>query len=156
VRPFREEGVGWVGHGAQTVVRHLEDADLAGRAEAVLDPAQHPETGGRLQREGGVDDVLDDLRPGDRALLRHVADQHQRAAGGLGGLHQEGGGVADLGERAGGCALLGRQGLDRVDDRQRGRLAGQVIGDRVRIGAAQQFDVPADAEARGAQLDLRR
>ena len=56
---------------------HLEDADLVGRAEAVLDRAQDAELVAALalEVEHGVDHVLDDARAGDLAVLGDVADE---------------------------------------------------------------------------------
>ena len=57
--------------------RHLEHADLVGRAEAVLDRAQDAEmmAAFALEIEHGVDHVLDDARAGDLAVLGDVADE---------------------------------------------------------------------------------
>ena len=81
-----EEQLGRVGDLAQALVRHLEDADLVGRAEAVLDRAQDAEVMAAfaLEIEHGVDHVLDDARAGDLAVLGDVADQHDGRTGRLG------------------------------------------------------------------------
>ena len=65
---------------------HLEDADLVGRAEAVLDRAQDAELVAALalEVEHGVDHVLDDARAGDLAVLGDVADEDDRGAAALG------------------------------------------------------------------------
>ena len=62
------------------VVAHLEDADLVGRAEPVLDAAQDAVlvVPVALQVEHGVDHVLQHARSGDRAFLGDMADEHHR------------------------------------------------------------------------------
>jgi hypothetical protein len=56
---------------------HLEDADLVGRAEAVLDRAQDAELVAALalEIEHGIDHVFDHAGAGDLAVLRDMADQ---------------------------------------------------------------------------------
>ena len=56
---------------------HLEDADLVGRAEAVLHRAQDAELMAALafEIEHRIDQMLDRLGPGDLAVLGDVADQ---------------------------------------------------------------------------------
>ena len=65
----------------QPLLGHREHAELVHRAEAVLHRAHQAKSGVRiaLEVEHGVDDVLEHARPGDRALLRDVADEEQRA-----------------------------------------------------------------------------
>jgi hypothetical protein len=67
-------------------VGHGEDAEFIDRAEAVLDRADQAEAGMgvALEIEHGIDDVFEHARPGQRALLGHVADQDDRDAGLLG------------------------------------------------------------------------
>ena len=69
-----------VGDLDQAALPHLEDADLAGRAEAVLERAERAEGPLPLALEvkHAVDQVLEGAGPGQRALLGHVADQDQR------------------------------------------------------------------------------
>ena len=57
---------------------HLEQAQLVGAPEAVLDRPQQPEgvVAVALERQHRVDDVLEDARPGQRAVLGDVADEH--------------------------------------------------------------------------------
>ena len=61
---------------------HLEDGELVRRAEAVLRRAQHAVgvVAVALELEHAVDEVLEHARPGDRAVLRHVADEERRDA----------------------------------------------------------------------------
>ena len=63
-------------------VGQLEAADLVGRAVAVLHRAHQPQRRVplALEVEDDVDQVLEHARPGDRAVLGHVADEHRRDA----------------------------------------------------------------------------
>ena len=80
-----EQGRG-VGDLHQPGVGHLEDADLVGRAEAVLDRPQDAELMAALafEIEHGIDHVLEHPRAGDHALLGDMADQQQAEAAALG------------------------------------------------------------------------
>ena len=139
-----EEELGWVGDLAQALVRHLEDADLVGRAEAVLHRAQDAEmvAAFALEIEHGVDHVLDDARPGDLAFLGDVADEHDRGAGGFG--------VADDGLRRGAhlrdgagrrIGKVGPQRLDRIEDDEVGPPAfGERGEDVLDIGFGGELD----------------
>ena len=70
------------GHALQAGARHLEDAELVRRAEAVLRRPQHPVrvVAIALELEHAVDEVLEHARAGDRAVLRHVADEEESNA----------------------------------------------------------------------------
>ena len=72
-----KEELGRIGDLLQSGAGHLEDADLVGRAEAVLHGAQDAELvrALALEREHGIDHVLDDAGPGDLAVLGDVADE---------------------------------------------------------------------------------
>ena len=69
---------------------HFEHADLVGRAEAVLHRAQDAELlrAFALERQHGVDHVLDHARAGDLAVLGDMADQDDRRPGALGEADQ--------------------------------------------------------------------
>jgi hypothetical protein len=75
-----EEHLRRIGDLAKSVLGHLEDADLVGGSETVLRRSQDAEgvETFALEVEDGVDDVLEDARPRDRALLRDVADEEDR------------------------------------------------------------------------------
>ncbi len=62
-----------------------------------------PERGVALALEGEhrVDEVLERLRPGERAVLRDVPDEDDRDPLPLGELHQPQGGLADLADAPG-------------------------------------------------------
>ncbi|HEX4634792.1 MAG TPA: ATPase domain-containing protein, partial [Rhizomicrobium sp.] len=79
-----------IGDFGQALAGHLEDADLVGGAETVLDRAQHAEvmTPLTFEIEHRVDQMFDRLGPGNLAVLGDMADQQQRRAAGLGVAHQ--------------------------------------------------------------------
>ena len=115
-----------VRHGAQAVVAHLEDADLPGRAEAVLDRGQHAEgvVAVAVEGEDGVDQVLHRPRPGQVAVLGHVAHQEQRGAARLRHSGQSFDAGPHLGQAAGRLAQVGvRDGLERVHHHERRAVA---------------------------------
>ena len=73
---------------ARPFARHLEDADVVRRAEAVLQRAQRPvrALALALELQHAVDEVLEHARAGERALLRDVPDEQDRGARALGDL----------------------------------------------------------------------
>ena len=84
----RQEEGRRVGNFGQTVARHLENADLVGRAEPVLDRTQDAELVPALafEIEDGVDHVFDDARPGDLAVLGYMTHQNDRGSAAFGEL----------------------------------------------------------------------
>ncbi len=144
----------------EAVLVHLEDADLAGRAEAVLERAQRAIGPLALALEGqdAVDQVLEHPRSRDRALLGHVPDQDHGHAALLREPHQATRHLAHLPDRAGAAghrrvvehlhrvddADLRPLGLDRREHRVEVRLGDDRHAERGR------------AEALRAQLDLGR
>ena len=68
-----------VGHADEAALGHLEQPELVGGAEPVLHRAQQPEgvVPVALEREHGVDDVLEHPGAGERAVLGDVADEHR-------------------------------------------------------------------------------
>ena len=144
----------------QSLVAHLEDARLVGRAEAVLERAQRAvgPLALALERQHAVDEVLEHARAGERALLRHVADEHDRDAAGLRDAHQAAGDLADLPDRAGRAGQPGGvQHLDRVDDADVGPLGLDRRDDGVEIGLGDdRHRERRRPEPLGAQPDLGR
>ena len=118
----REEGAGRIGDLHQPGVVHLEDADLVGRAEAVLGRPQQAHRGVPLALEADhrVDQVLERLGPGDRAVLGDVPDEDDGDPVALGQVHQAQRRLAHLADAAGRAVELvdGRR-LDRIDDDER-------------------------------------
>ena len=106
---------------AMPVGAEVEAADLVDRAEAVLHRPDHPEArvAVALEVQHHVDEVLEHPRPGDRAVLGDVADDHGGDVAGLGHADQRGRDLLDLGDAAGHAVDAGRaDGLDGVDDEQ--------------------------------------
>src|SRR6266540_1760442 len=116
---LRKENRRRVGHAAQALVGHRENAQLVHRPEAVLERADQAKALVRvaLEIEHRVHDVLDHARAGDRALLGDVADQHDDGAAPLRIAGEMRHAFAHLCDRAGsGSEALRIERLDRVDD----------------------------------------
>ena len=106
--------------------------------------------------EHDVDQVLEQPRAGDRAVLGDVADQHRRDAALLGDPDEGVGDLAHLGDAACGAVDLGwRDGLHRVEDEQ-ARLDGvDLAEDRAEVGLGGEPELGVDgADAVGAQPHL--
>ena len=88
--PVGQEHAAGVGHALEALLRHLEQAELLGGPEAVLHHPQQAQgvVAVALERQDGVDHVLEHAGPGQRAVLGDVAHQHDGAAAALGLLHQ--------------------------------------------------------------------
>ena len=80
---------------------HLHEPELVGRAEAVLQRAQHAQRvmAIALEREHRVDDVLERARPGEPTVLRDVPDEQGRDVVLLREPHELLRAVAHLGDR---------------------------------------------------------
>ncbi len=88
-----------------------------------------------LELEHNVDQVLEDTRPGDRAVLGHMADQDRGHASVLGHADERGGDLADLGDPAGRAVGVGPgHGLYGVEYQQRGLDLLDLTQDRREIG----------------------
>jgi hypothetical protein len=114
-----EEQPARVGEPDDADVGQVEAADLVGRAVAVLHRADQPQPGVpvALELDHDVDEVLEDARTGDRAVLGHVADEEDRDAAALGRLDEAGRHLADLADVAGRpLDLSAGDGLHGVDD----------------------------------------
>ncbi len=137
---------------------HLEDADLARRAEAVLERAQRPVGTLALafEREHAVDQVLEHPRAGDRALLRHVPDQDHGHAALLREPHQAARHLAHLSDRARAAGHRGVvEDLHRVDDADVGSLGVDRREHRVEVRLRDDRHLEGRrAEPLRAQLDL--
>ena len=98
-----DEQAGRVGDRGDAVGAEVEAADLVDRAEPVLHRADHPEPGVAvaLEVQHDVDEVLEHPRPGDRAVLGDVADEHGGDVAGLGHPDQRGRDLLDLGDATG-------------------------------------------------------
>ena len=109
-----------------------------------------------LEVEHGVDQVLEDTRPGQGSLLGDMADQERRDPSPLGDRHEPSPALPNLGHAAGGGLQRGQKhGLDRVDDQDlwlHGVELG-LHGDEIGLRPQEQ-SIAADAQALGAQLHL--
>ncbi len=154
------EELGRIGDADEAGAGHLEDADLVRRAEAVLGRAQDAvrAVAVALELEHAVDEVLEHARAGDRAVLRHVADEEDGDAVLLRDAQQASGGLAHLGDRAGRRAELGRvERLHRVDHADVGPLALERRADRLELGLGEDLDAPRSRRAgRRAASPARR
>ncbi len=144
-----------VGHVGQTVLGHLEQPDLVGAAEAVLQRVQGAQRVATVavEREHGVDDVLEHARARERALLGDVPDEHRGATVLLGVLHEPVRAVAHLGDRPGRAGEIGiDDGLDGVDARAPAGRSGVGVGEDVRQARSR----PRRAARAGARRPARR
>jgi len=139
---------------------HLEAADLVGRSVPVLGRPHHAEPGVTvaLEREHDVDEVLQEPGPGDRAVLRHVADDHRGHAAPLRHPHQRAGHLAHLRDAARGTVGFGRaDGLYGVDHQQGRRDLLDVAEHCAEVGLGGQEQVVGDVvRARRPKPYLRR
>ena len=111
-----------------------------------------------LEVEHRVDDVLEDARAGDRALLRHVADEEDGHVRRLRHSEERHRALPDLRDRArrGGDRLQVHR-LDRVDHDERGLHLLDRAEDGVEVGLAQdEQPLAGDPEPLGPQSDLLR
>ena len=101
---------GRVGDFLQPLRHHREHADLVRAAKAVLDRAQDAVLVAALplERQHGIDHMFQHARPGDAAILGHMADQHERTVALLGEADQFLRRCPHLADRAG-------RTLDQVD-----------------------------------------
>ena len=154
-----EEQGGRVRHVRQAAIRHLEDADLVGRTEAVLHGPQDAELMAALAFEikHRVDHVLEHTGAGDGAVLGDVADQQDGDAAALGEVDQRLRGAADLRDGAGRAVdRVEPHGLDRIDHRHARRIGGLQRGDDVaHRGRSRELDGGVgEAQALGPQAHL--
>ncbi len=78
--PVGEEHRRRIGNRDEAGADHLEQPEFVRRAEAVLDRAEQAErmVAIALELEHRVDDVFEDARAGEVAVLGDVADEHDR------------------------------------------------------------------------------
>ena len=86
--------------------------------------------------------MLEEFGPGDGAFFGNVADDDHGDIGFLGGSDEQAGAITDLGGRTGGGGIvLGRNGLNRVDDDQFGLKAAGVTKNFFKRRGVEQLDV---------------
>ena len=149
-----DEQISRVGDFLQSFAGHFKQADFAGRAKAVLHAANNAVRVEPIAFEvdDGIDDVLDDLGPGERALLGDMADEHDRDPAALGEVDEFHAAFAQLRDRArGGRQVRLIDHLDRVDDHHAGVDLVNLVGDALDVGLGEDQQVIAvDGEARRA------
>src|SRR5262249_6735164 len=136
--------------------RHLENTELVGRAEAVLDGSQDAVrvVAVALELQHAVDEMLKDSRPGDRAVLRHVPDQDRRDGRFLGHAEEPSSGLAHL--RAAPRRRPKPRGVERWDEsahpaaRRLGLRGLETVLDPL---SREDPATPRPAEPPGARLD---
>ena len=113
---------------------HLEQPELGGAAEAVLERVQHAQRvpSVTVEREHGVDHVLEHPGPRKGAFFGDVADEHGGQLAFFRLLHEPVGAVAHLRDRSRRAGQIGIEDrLDRVE-RQHVGLHRFDVGDHVR------------------------
>ena len=155
---MRDQNFRRIVHLAQPLVPHLENTDLVGRAETILDTPQDPVSIITIAFElkNDVHDVFQNFRPRNRPLLGDMADDQNRNLGLLGILEQHGSTLAHLADTSGrGFDPFGVQGLDRVDHDQLRRVLSQLGDDIFERRFAQDHTLFVEyADPVGAHFDL--
>ena len=147
-----------VGHLRHAGLAHLEHPDLLGRSEAVLRGPDEPQRREALALEGEdrVDEMLERLRPGQRAVLRDVPDEYDGNPLALRELHQAEGRLADLTDAARRPIELGDgRRLDRVDDDHLRPLGPGDLGDVADLGLGDDPDSVAGGAVEEARVARR-
>ena len=156
--PLREEEARGVRDLGEAALGHLEDADLIGRPEPVLDGAQDPVrmVSLALEVEHGVDEVLEHARAGQRPFLGDVPDQEGGDALALGEQHQARPAFADLADAARRGLEAGQvDGLDGVHDQDARAQRLHVAQDDVEVVLGHEVEARGrDPEPLGPELDL--
>jgi hypothetical protein len=119
VRAAAQEDLRGIADLVQAALVHREHADLVGAAEAILVRAHDAKLAAvvAFEIQHGIDEMLEQPRTGDRAVLGDVPDEKGRAVRALGELHQRGRAVAHLRDAAGArFDFRQRHRLDRIDD----------------------------------------
>ena len=139
-----------VGQPDDADIGQVEAADLVGRAVAVLHRAHQAQPGVPLALEGDddVDEVLQQPRPGDRAVLGDMPDEQHGDPPRLGHLDEARGDLTDLPDIAGGALdLRAGEGLHRVDDDEIGPARLDLAEHDGQVGLGGQM------QRRGHRLD---
>ena len=130
-----EQELTGVGDFAQTVAMHLEDANLGGGAETVLQRTQHTEAvvSVTLELQYCVDDVFHHLGASEGAVFGDMADEQHRHAGGLGIMLELGCTLSYLTDAASRRVNgLTADGLDGVNDEHVGLHGVDMLEDALR------------------------
>ena len=138
----REEDRGRIADLPQPRFGHREQADLVRGPETVLDRPDDPEPPVRLalEIEHGIDHVLQHPRPRERPVLGDVPDQKHGDGVFLRVAREPRRALPHLRDAArGGLQHVGEHGLDRVDDHDPGRFAGEHVEDRLHARLREQL-----------------
>ena len=142
----------------QTGTIHLEYRNLVRRSETVLLPMQDAEaaSGLALEKEDDIDHMLEDLRTGDRTVLRHMTDEEDGDTALLRRAEKLRRRLTDLAYRARCCGdTLGIHRLDRVDDDEVRLLLPDGLDDVLDIRFRHEAEIAGDrADTLRPQLDL--
>ena len=147
-----------IGHADEARPRHLEHAELVRRTEAVLDRPEDAMgvVAVAFELQDAVDEVLEHARAGDRAVLRHMADEEGGDAVLLRDAQQAARSLPHLRHRARRRADLVRpERLHRVDHADGRPFALERLADDVELGLSEDLDLVAAAEPCCAELHLR-
>ena len=157
-RSLGEKHLRRVRHFAKTRAGHLEHAQLAGRAEAILERTH--DTMGVMplafEIEHRVDDVFQGFRAGEAAVFRDVAHEHNGNILSLRGEEQMRRHLAHLADAAGRrLKPSGKNRLYRVHDDERRLQALDLFKNALEAGFGEQVKRRAiDGETLSAQFDL--
>ncbi len=154
----RPEELGRIGNADEPRRSHLEDAELVRRAEAVLRRTQDAVlvVAVTFELQDAVDEVLEDTGAGDRAVLRHVSDEHRRDARLLRDSEKPARRLPDLRHRAGRRAERGRmERLHRVDHTDVRTLGLERRAHGVELGLGEDLHQLGASQPGRAQRHLR-
>ncbi len=164
-QPVAEQEPAGVVDPVEALVPHLEQPELPGGAEPVLDRQEQSQgvVAVTLEAQHGVHHVLEGPRPGQRSVLGHVPDQHHGHLAGLGQPDQLVGALPHLRDapgHAGGPPLAERgrtdgHRLDGVDHHQLRRRIDHGFDHRADVGGRQDQEARGNrAQPLGPQADL--
>ena len=77
--PIAEQELGWILDLTQSFPAHLEETHFLGRSEAIFPDAEDAESVGAisLQLENAIDQVFEEPRSGDAAVLGDMTDEQE-------------------------------------------------------------------------------
>ena len=142
----------------QPRARHLEHAELVRGPEPVLHRTQDAVRviAISFELQNAVDEVLEDSRPRDGSILRHVSDENRRDARFFCGAQQSCSRLAHLSDGSRRRSDLGGiQRLHRIDHADVRALRLERRDHRLELRLREDLDALCTAEPFGAKLHLR-